>query len=205
MSDIFGGDGFPHLDPSPDEDAWEAFIEFAWDRIGGQDANGIDNPLVAKIEAALGTMLPFEVGLLLVMGVPDGDEWFRWSDDPATDLEQFTTTLRARLIDDVATGTAWSSTWGARPQGEAERAAVAGQAFDDAPALLPLHSSFAVPVTVAHDEASSDANPVLAVDGATVRVAGTDLAEWLHKQFDVPLPMWPDTPARSFPFWSDLT
>lgn len=181
MNNVLSDDGFPLLDPSPDEDAWEAFLEFAWERIDGQDANGIDNPLVAKIEAAIGTMVPFEVGLLLVMGVPDGDEWFRWSDDPAADLAQFNDRLRAGF------------------ETEADRAA-----FDTAPQLLPLHTHFAVPVTVARDEASSDANPVLEVRGAHVNVAGRDLAEWLHLQFDVPLPMWPETPDRWFPFWSEL-
>jgi len=181
MSGVLGDDGFPLLDPSPDEDAWEAFLEFAWDRIGGQDANGVDNPLVAKIEAALGAMLPFEVGLLLVMGVPDGDEWFRWSEDPAADLAAFNAHLR-RGFDDDATR----------------------QAFDAAPQLLPLHSHFAVPVTVARDEASSDANPILAVRGSHITVAARDLAEWLHRQFDVPLPMWPETAERWFPFWSEF-
>lgn len=186
MADVFGdgvfeGDGFPMLDPSPDEDAWEAFLEFAWERIEGRDENGIDNPLVAKIESAVGTMLPFEVGLLLVMGVPDGNEWFRWSADPAADLAAFNARLRDGFDDDAT-----------RVE------------FDAAPQLLPLHSRFAVPVTVARDETSSDANPVLAVSGSSVTVAGRDLADWLHRHFDVPLPMWPETAERWFPFWSDL-
>lgn len=204
MSDVFGGDGFPMMDPSPDEDAWEAFLEFAWARIDGQDANGIDNPLVSKIEIALGTMLPFEIGLFLVMGVPDGDEWFRWSDDPATDLAQFNERMRGALIADVVDNDVWCAVWGPLPDTGEERAAVAGAAYDAAPQLLPLHTNFAVPVTVAVDEVSSDANPVFAVSGANVQVGGRDLADWMHHHFDVPLPMWPETPVRSFPFWSEL-
>lgn len=202
--DVFGADGFPALDPSPDEDAWDAYLQFALEHIDGKDANGLDPALIVEIEAAVGTMLPFEVGLLLVMGVPEGTEWFRWSDDPATDLADFNAKLRNAITDDVANLDAWSESWGARPNSTEQRTAAAAAAFDAAPQLLPLHSTFAVPVAVARDETVSDANPVLQISGTQVSVAGTDLAHWLHQQFDVPLPMWPETPQRWFPFWSEL-
>lgn len=206
MDDLFSADGLPIMDPSPDEDAWEAFLDFAIDRMNGVDANGVSNPQITQIETALGSLLPFEVGLFIVIGVPDGDEWFRWGDDPAADLAAWQSDMADRFIRDVIDGSAgWPPSIGSEPDTEAARRSALATALDDAPTLFPLHSHFAVPITIADDETSNDSNPVLSVSGANVSVAAPDLAAWLHRQFDVPLPMWPETPARTFPFWSDLT
>lgn len=205
MEDVFSADGLPLLDPTPDEEAWEAFLDFAFDRIDGRDANGVTNPQIRRLEKAIGTMLPFEVGLFIVMGVPDGEAWFRWSDTPEDDLARWQSRTYAAFVDDVVSGQrAWPSVAGAEPATDKDRSDVLHQALDAAPQLLPLYGDLAIPVTIADDETSSDANPIFSISGAQVRLVAPDLAAWLHLEFEVPLPMWPETPARRFAFWSDL-
>jgi hypothetical protein len=69
--------------------------------------------------------------------------------------------------------------------------------------LFPIYGNHVVPLTAAEDQANSDGNPIMLIEGSTVALLGDDLAAWMHGQFEVPLPMWP-AEARAFPFWSAL-
>lgn len=198
-------DGLLALEPSPDEEAWEAFLVFALEHLGGGDeATAIDMATLRRLEKALGVQLPFEIGLLLVIGVPDSDDWIRWGDDPGGQHEAWRERTLARILSDVETGGFWAPTWGERPDDATGRDEVVRSAYAAAAPLLPLHRNAAVPLTIADGEETAESNPIFEISGATVRVAGTDLAAWLNREFDVPLPMWPETPPREFTFWSDL-
>lgn len=196
--------GLAELDPTPDEDAWDAFISLAMDRLGGSDANGLSNAQLAELEGALGATLPFEVGLFLILGVPDDEGWWRWA-DPVSDLARWDASVRAGLLDAVENDGLWSSAWGLRPAEAAGRQDAVLGALAGAPKLLPIHDRDAVPLGIAHDETENSANPVLRVEAGRARPVGVDLAAWLNEYFDVPLPMWPETAERTFDFWSDLT
>ena len=202
------GDGFdvtgpPLVEPAPDEDAWEAYLEFALDRIGDDLGPGLTNRELAAIETLVGAQLPFEVGMLLVMGVPETLPWVQWHDDPETIWRTCATGLRAGLLEAVDDGY-WSPAWGARPEGDAARRDIAAERLGAAPGLFPLWADHAVPLGVAEGRTSSDANPVVTVRGVTLEVRGVDLAAWMHAEFGVPLPMWQPDPDRRFAFWSDL-
>lgn len=196
--------GLAELDPTPDEDAWDAFVTLAVERIGGSEANALSNAQLAELEGAIGEALPFEIGLLLVMGVPDGDEWWSWQ-DPAADVSRWQTMVRDGLLASVVHGDLWSAEWGIRPDDDSEREAALLAALAQAAPLLPLHGYDAVPLGVARDETDTSANPILRIQGGRAVTVGVDLAGWLNNGFDVPLPMWPETAARYFPFWSELT
>lgn len=203
--DDFPIDGLLALEPSPDEDAWEAYVVFALEQMGaGDEANAIEMGVLRKLEQTIGVQLPFEIGLLLVVGVPDSDDWMRWGDDPAQQYADWNDRVLSRLLTDVESGSVWPSAWGTRPDDAESRRSIVVSAHADAAPLLPLYRNRVVPLTAADGEDSADSNPILALDGATVTTVGTDLASWLNEEFDVPLPMWPETAARSFPFWSDL-
>jgi len=197
-------DGLPGLEPSPDEDAWDTYLTWALEQLGGNPDNGITNTQLAELEAAAGAPMPFEIGLLLVHGVPDGEKWWQWNDDPTATLARWNAQLLDGVRFDVEHNNLWLDSWGARADDLGERLLVATDAFTAAPQLLPLWGHRAVPLAVARDEEAAEANPVLSVHQTDVIVYGTDLAAWLHREFDVPLPTWPDTPSRWFPFWSEL-
>lgn len=199
----FLSEGMPGLDPAPDEDAWEAFLTLALERMDGKAANALSNAQLGELEGAMGHALPFEVGMLLVMGLPDGERWWRWS-EPADDVAAWNASLLDGLLFDVEHNDVWLSSWGPQPVSLDDRRSLATAAFTDAPSLLPIHGHRAVPLTIARDETSSDSNPVLSVVQTDVITYGSDLAAWLNREFEVPLPMWPETAARWFPFWSEL-
>lgn len=195
-------DGLPGLDPSPDDDAWEAFLTLALERIDGGPGNGLTNGQLAELEGALGAALPFEIGLLLVMGVPATSGWWTW-ESPATDLADWNATLRSGIQLRVRNGF-WADAWGLRPGDVDHRVDAATEALSAAPKLLPIFNYRCVPVSRARGEESSDSNPILSVAEGHVATFGDDLAAWLHSEFEVPLPMWPPTAQRWFPFWSEL-
>ncbi len=204
FSDLgFPIDGLPNMDPSPDEDAWEAFLNLALERIGGSSDNGLSNAQLREVEGAFGASLPFEIGLLLVMGVPDDDAWWNW-DSPTDSFDRWQASLLDGLLFDVEHNDCWLDSWGPRLSQLPDRKAVAAEALEKAPRLFPLFGHRAVPLGVARDETSSDSNPILSVVQTDVITYGVDLADWLHREFDVPLPMWPPTSARWFPFWSEF-
>ncbi len=198
-------DGLLALEPSPDEEAWEAYVIFALEHMGaGDESTAIEMGTLQKLEQVIGVQLPFEVGLLLVVGVPDSDDWVRWGDDPAQEYAEWNGRVLSRLLTDVELGDIWASGWGTRPDDAESRRSIVTAAHVDAAPLLPLYRNRVVPLTTADGEDAAESNPILALDGATVTTVGTDLAAWLNSEFDVPLPMWPETAARSFPFWTDL-
>lgn len=171
-------DLFPDQDPRPDEDAWEAYLTFVVPLLGASQDNGINNAQLRSLETALGTSLPFEIGLLLVMGTPGVFPWRQWDADP----EQ-------QLLD-----------WDAEVAGCVN---VPVDELANAPKLLPIFGNIAVPVSMGDGESSADANPLFRIEPNGVHLAGLDLADWLHKQFDMPLPWWPENHQRTFPFWTE--
>lgn len=199
-------DGLLALEPSPDEEAWEAYLVFALEHMGaGDEATAIEMGSLLKLEQAIGVQLPFEIGLLLVVGVPDSDDWVRWGNDPAQEYAEWDEQVLSRILVEVETTDVWTTAWGSRPGTAEDREAAVRSAHAAAAPLLPLYRNRVVPLTIADGEEIAESNPILAIDGATVTTVGTDLAAWLNSEFDVPLPMWPETAARSFPFWADLS
>lgn len=206
MSDFDVNDllGVPGLEePRPDEDAWEAYLEFALERIGGERSPGLTNREIGELETMLGCQLPFEVGLMLVMGVPTAAPWHQW-EDPVTQLAASNERLVSGLSFAVEHDDFWFPAWGAKPGSLDEQLAVVAEQFTSSvPALLPIYGDRLVPLTAAEGQANSDGNPILSVHHGEVQVVGDDLAAWMHHDFEVPLPMWPSQ-QRTFAFWSEL-
>lgn len=190
-------------EPRPDEDAWEAYLEFALERIGGDRSPGLTNREIGELEAVLDCQLPFEVGLMLVMGVPAAEPWHQW-DDPVAQFAASNERLLAGLSFAVEHEGFWFVDWGTKPDSVGQQLAVVAEVFASLPPLLPVYGDCFVPLTVATGQDNSDGNPILSVHHAQVQVMGDDLAAWMHHAFEVPLPMWPSE-QRSFAFWSDQT
>lgn len=198
------GDETPFLEPAPDEEAWAAYLEFAVEHLGADGSTGLTNAQLAEAEQALGATLPFEVGLFLVMGVPDTDGWIDWRTDPAGSLAEWDAWVLDGITFDVRERGFWSPAFGPRPDSADQRVARVGDVFPTLPRLFPLHRRRAVPVSAAEGHTTNDGNPVLAVERTEVTVYAADLAAFLHRDFGVPLPMWPPDTERRFPFWSEL-
>ncbi|MEM7284973.1 MAG: hypothetical protein AAF480_01355 [Actinomycetota bacterium] len=203
--ETFGFDETPFLEPAPDEEAWEAYLEFALERLGADGGTGLTNRQLAVVEDELGHELPYEVGLLLVMGVPDDEGWLDWRDDPDSQLARWDAEVLGGIVFGIRENAFWSPTFGPRPEDIDDRVAAAEAAYDGLPRLFPLYRDRAVPLMTPDGFDSASGNPVLSVAQTDVVEYGSDLADWLHKDFDVPLPTWERTGERRFPFWSELT
>lgn len=195
-------DETPFIEPSPDEDAWEAYLDFALDRLGDDRSDGLTNAALAELEGIVGHRLPFEIGMLLVIGQPDTPPWVRWDDDPAAVWASWNGGVVDALVEAVDDGL-WLPSWGSRPDTGTGRRELVADAVDTSP-LFPLWGRCAVPLATADGQSTNDNNPILTVSGARIAVAGMDLAAWMHNCFDVPLPMWPSEPTRHFALWSEL-
>jgi hypothetical protein len=202
--DTFGFDEAPFLEPAPDEEAWEAYLDFAMDRLGSDGSRGLTNAQLAVVEDALGTELPFEIGLLLVMGVPD-DGWHDWRDDPAERLAAWNETVLGGITFDIRENGFWSPSFGPRPDDIDARLEAATRAYPELPTLFPIHGNRAVPVAAAPGFDSASGNPILSVVRTDVVVYADDLAGFLNRDFGVPLPLWQREGERRFTFWSELT
>lgn len=202
MSDFDPDDLF--LEPRPDEDAWEAFLDFALERIGGERSPGLTNRELGELESVVGYQLPFEVGMLLVMGVPRAERWRQW-EDPQADLAEWNDYVLSGICFDIEHADFWFDGWGKKPERLNERIDRANAAFsNEVPPLFPIYGHRAVPLTPADGQPNSDGNPVFSVSQTDVIVYGQDLAAWMHHEFGVPLPMWPSD-ERRFPFWTPLS
>lgn len=195
--------GFP-LDPSPDEEAWSAWLDHALPQIDGNPENGLTNAQLAAFEQVVGAQLPFELGLLLVMGVPDGDRWWRWDENPAAEWHRWLDQLHGGVLFDVEHNGLWLHSWGAPPASVEERLSTVQSMLDAAPPLVPVRGHRCMPVVpvVPGDEPRSI--PVYSIVQTDIVIYGDDLAGWFHKQFDLALPLWEHAGEADVPFWSPL-
>ena len=163
----------PEQDPRPDEDAWEAYLNFVRPFMEASEKTGLENTQLAELETALGAPVPFEVGLLLVMGVPDIFPWRNWQTAAESQLNEWNHQIAQALNVDV-------------------------EGLSHAPQLLPIYGNIAVPIGPV-----ADASPLFRIDPSGPSLAGLDLADWLHKEFDLPLPWWPENELVEVAFWSE--
>jgi hypothetical protein len=152
----------------------------------------------------VGCQLPFETGLLLVMGAPVAEGWHQWH-EPDADWAAWNEQLVGGVCFDIEHNNFWFDGWGPQPTALAARLQTAREQFEsNVPKLFPIYNGRAMPLTAADGQENSDGNPVFSVDRTEVLMFGDDLAAWMHREFEVPLPMWP-AEERRFPFWTDLT
>ncbi len=203
MTDDLNFDETPFIEPAPDEEAWEAVLTLALERLDADGSTGLTNAQLSDVETAAGATLPFEVGLLLVMGVPDTDGWVDWRVDPQSIVSRWAARTTAIVLTAVEHDGRWWPEFGARPDDPATRLETARQAMATVTPTLPLYRHHAVPLLgpAAGDEL---ATAVLDMADIDVQLSGRDLAEWMHRLFDVPLPMWPEAASPDIGFWSDF-
>lgn len=203
--DAFGfDDETPFLEPAPDEEAWEAYLGFAMEHLGSDGSRGLTNAQLAVVEDAVEAELPFEIGLLLVMGVPDGEGWPDWRDNPAGHVAAWHERLIGGITFDIRENGFWSPSFGPRPDDVDEQVEAAVRAYPELPTLFPVHGHRAIPISAAPGFDTASGNPILSVVQTDVIVYADDLAGLLHRDFGVPLPLWQREGERRFAFWSDL-
>lgn len=160
---------------------------------------GLSVEEVVDVERRFGFTFCADHRAMLELAVPVGDGWPDWlSDDEAP--------LRARLawpvdgvVHDVLNDDFWPASWGPRPAAD-EREAVARRHLATVPTMVPVYAHRYLP-----GGAAPTGTPVLSIYGTDVITYGSDLADYLAREFGgssspVPAP----GPAHRIAFWSDL-
>lgn len=157
---------------------------------------GLTEAEIAAIEDEFGFHFAADHRAFLAAGVPYGRGWPDWrGSDRAALRERFAAPVEGVLFD-VAENDFWYEGWGFRP-GPADQAVVVARRYLlTVPRMVPLYSHRYLP-------AGLSGHPVLSILQTDIVPYGSDLADWLHREFGLGSPAAEQRRA-TVPFWRDL-
>ncbi|MFF4592934.1 hypothetical protein [Amycolatopsis sp. NPDC001319] len=139
--------------------------------------------------------------------VPEPDTWTTWEkpwpewrDGDAAELRKQLDWPVDYLLWDIDKIGYWRPDWGTRPESLDAALQVARLALADVPRLVPVYAHRFLPAG-----RGTSGHPVLSVRGTDTIYFGTDLAEYIDREFEEPAPELPDdwSPQATVPFWRD--
>ncbi|KAK1269819.1 hypothetical protein QJS04_geneDACA022121 [Acorus gramineus] len=169
-------------------------------------SEGLSDSEFSHIESLLGFFFPPDLRSILREGLPVGPGFPDWRSSSLKQLKILVDLPFFALSREVSKGRLWCQSWGPRPECAEEALAVARDAFESAPKLVPIYRHCYVA-----SEPRLAGNPVFFIRGGDVRCAGFDLADFFQRgvieigdSSAIEAPAWAATSAREIVFWSDL-
>jgi len=154
---------------------------------------------LGAIETTHAFRFPPDLRALLAAGLPTGDRFPDWRGDPPV-IEALLRAPFEGLLFDVEHNALWLPDWGPRPATAARARQDAVTALSTAPKLVPVWAHRYLPT-----EPAEAGNPVLSVHQSDIVVYGTDLADYLTREFGTASTRSaPPTVPRPATFWSQL-
>lgn len=126
--------------------------------------------------------------------------WPDWRDGSAADLREQLGWPVEGAIFDVRHNGLWHPSWGSRPADMREALAVARRHLVRVPVMVPVCGHRYLPAG-----RGTSGHPVLSIHQADIIIFGTDLADYIDREFGQGLPIsehW--TPPPMVPFWSEF-
>lgn len=160
-------------------------------------ADGLADDEIERIEERFGFQFPDDLRELLRTALPVGDGFPDWRHGNMDAIAHRLAWPKDGLLADVEHGWWWPD-WGPRPADLAAALALAATAIDAAPRLVPVFGHRMMPV-----EPGDAGNPVLSVHQSDIIVYGSDLEDYLLREFVDPT-RTVAKPSRSIRFWSQL-
>ncbi|MEM6908939.1 MAG: SMI1/KNR4 family protein [Pseudomonadota bacterium] len=120
-----------------------------------------------------------------------------WRTDQAKIEDALSWPLKGILFD-IDHSDFWLSDWGEKPQKKSDQHAIARDAIEAAPKLIPVYSHRYIP-----QEPNEEGNPVFSVYQTDVIYYGSNLEHYFENEFGA----WSAKPFKEYkviPFWSDL-
>ncbi|NRQ34702.1 hypothetical protein HII36_23125 [Nonomuraea sp. NN258] len=173
---------------------------------------GLTDTELARIEHEYGFEFSDDHRAFLAAGLPTGSPphepgvsrsatpWPDWRNGDPEELRHRLNGPVDGVLWDVEHGY-WHRTWGERPNDQAEAMSTAGRELAEVPRMIPIFSHRYLPAgrgTFGH--------PVLSMVQTDIIYYGTDLADYIHKEFgDASYsidPHW--APPTVAPFWRDF-
>ena len=159
---------------------------------------GLSGAELAAVQARWGVSFCGDHAAFLGLGVPVGDGWVDWRHDPDEVLRERLRAPVDGLLFDVTHNEFWPASWGARPADPDEATERAATVLAGWPKLVPLYAHRYLPAGP-----YPSPGPVLSVVQSDVIWYGSDLLEWVQREFlGVPLPT--HAPRPEIANWSRL-
>jgi hypothetical protein len=173
---------------------------------------GLTDVEFARVEREFGFEFSEDHRAFLAAGLPTGfippepgvsrdpRPWPDWRNDDPDDLRERLTWPVDGVLFDVGHGY-WNDAWGERPDDRAEAIRTAHLKLDEVPRMVPIFSHRYLPAgrgTYGH--------PVLSMHQTDIIFYGTDLYDYIQREFDESRPGidadW--APPEVVPFWRDF-
>jgi hypothetical protein len=162
---------------------------------------GLTDAEFARIERKYGFEFGDDQRAFLAVGLPRNRPWPDWRDGDPGDLRRQLGWPVEGVLFDVENNALWHPSWGQRPAGVKQALSTARQHLTRAPAMIPVYAHRYLPAgrgTYGH--------PVLSMYQADIIIYGTDLADYIDREFTDPdrliSPDW--TPPAIAAFWRDF-
>jgi hypothetical protein len=152
---------------------------------------------IQALERRFKFMFPPDLKGLLKFVVPIGKHFPNWRGDPDELQKRLDLPFEGIWFDVEHNGFRLPE-WGATPSDPQARREIVRQAILDAPRLFPIFSHRYIPA-----EPNKSGNPVFSVHQTDIIHYGNDLANYFHREFQVPLPVWAAREPRPIWFWDD--
>ncbi len=163
---------------------------------------GLTTKEVYQIEARYGFRFPPDYCAFLMYALPISNGFVDWRHtDEASILSKLSRPYE-EICFDIEYSHLWLRAWGPRPAQLSDAFAVAKQALDQAPTLIPVSQHRYIP-----DRPEEVGNPIFSVWQTDVIYYGCDLPEYLENEFARKLAgrkRHITGPIKHISFWSDL-
>jgi hypothetical protein len=164
---------------------------------------GLTPQEVRQIESRHGFFFPPDFRAFLMHALPVSEDFINWRDADETEVIGALSWPYRGLCFDIEHAAFWLRDWGPRPTQLSEAFAIAKDALDRAPRLVPILGHRYIP-----DAPPEPDNPVFSVYQTDIIYYGRDLAEYLENEFAQHLfghdRYHISEPVKRIPFWSYL-
>lgn len=181
------------------KDAWA--IELGTVIMSGADmSNGLSEQEIANIEEYWQFRFPPDLRELLQIVLPISERFPDWRRFRSEEMSWRMEWPIYGICSDVESNTFWYPAWGERPATSQEALEIARDRLRSVPKLIPIFSHRYLPATP-----EEVGNPVLSVYHTDVIYYGSDLREYLMREFgDVSHRAAVRGISKRIPFWSDV-
>lgn len=159
---------------------------------------GLSGAELAAVQARWGISFCEDHAAFLRLGVPVGDGWVDWRHDTEDELRRRLRAPVDGLLFDVTHNEFWPASWGERPADPAEATERAAIVLAGWPRLVPLYGHRFLPAGPYPSPC-----PVLSVVQSDVIWYGSDLLEWVQREF-LGVPLAEPASRREIAHWSRL-
>ncbi len=154
---------------------------------------GLTDAEFTAIEHEFGFVFAADHRAFLAAAVPTDHNWPDWRNPDRTSLRDLLAWPVEGVLFDVANNQFWYEGWGPRPQ---DAVAVARRYLMTVPRMVPICGHRYLPAGIAN-------HPVLSMYQTDIIYYGTNLSDWLHREFGLGVSST-GTPQATVAFWRDL-